>query len=41
MWNEDDDYRDTMATQVKLRLLVEFFIWLLTAPMSQRTDGMK
>jgi hypothetical protein len=31
MLNADDDYQDTMATRVKLSLLVEFFVWLLTA----------
>jgi hypothetical protein len=36
MWNEDDDYQDTMATRAKLRLLVEFFVWLLTARLPQQ-----
>jgi hypothetical protein len=35
MWNEEDDYQDTMATRAKLRLLVEFFVWLLTARLPQ------
>jgi hypothetical protein len=36
MWSNDVDYQDTMATRAKLRLLVEFFVWLLTAPLSER-----
>jgi hypothetical protein len=36
MWSEDVDYPGAMATRVKLRLLVEFFVWLLTAPLSDR-----
>jgi hypothetical protein len=35
MWNEDDDYQDTMDTRVKLRLLVDLFVWLLTARFPQ------
>jgi hypothetical protein len=34
MWN-GDDYQDTMATRAKLSLLVEFFVWLLTARLPQ------
>lgn len=35
MRNEDDNYEDMMTTRVKLSLLVEFFVWLLTARLPQ------
>jgi hypothetical protein len=36
MWSNNVDHPDAIAPQVKLRLLVEFFVWLLTAPLSER-----
>jgi hypothetical protein len=38
MWSVDVDHPDTMATAVKLRLLVEFFVWLLTAHLPERNS---
>jgi hypothetical protein len=37
MWSEDSedsDYPAAMAARIKLRVLVEFFVWLLTARLS-------
>ena len=36
MWSEDLEYPGTRAARIKLRVLVEFFVWLLTAPMTDR-----
>jgi len=33
---ETFDHRDGVSSRVKLRMLVEFFVWLLTAPVSRQ-----
>jgi hypothetical protein len=36
MLEENVGRPDTMSTRAQLRLLVEFFVWLLSAPLSDR-----
>jgi hypothetical protein len=36
MLEQNPDRREAMSTRAQLRLLVDFFVWLLSAPLTDR-----